>query len=89
MGPFMRLALWKSQPTDLALDPVWLRIGAYWYPRGGIPIDVFWQSGSAPDGLDAGSRMCPIIVAGGKPRDVCQRGNEILNRPIDFGQETP
>ena len=30
------------------LDPVWLRIGAYWYPRGGIPIDVFWQSGQPP-----------------------------------------
>jgi 7-cyano-7-deazaguanine reductase len=30
------------------LDPVWLRIGAYWYPRGGIPIDVFWQSGVPP-----------------------------------------
>lgn len=33
------------------LDPVWLRIGGYWYPRGGIPIDVFWQSGAPPDGL--------------------------------------
>ena len=31
------------------LDPVWLRIGGYWYPRGGIPIDVFWQSSSPPD----------------------------------------
>ncbi len=31
------------------LDPVWLRIGGYWYPRGGIPIDVFWQSGTPPD----------------------------------------
>jgi 7-cyano-7-deazaguanine reductase len=30
------------------LDPVWLRIGAYWYPRGGIPIDVFWQTSTAP-----------------------------------------
>jgi 7-cyano-7-deazaguanine reductase len=30
------------------LDPTWLRIGAYWYPRGGIPIDVFWQTGPAP-----------------------------------------
>jgi 7-cyano-7-deazaguanine reductase len=30
------------------LEPVWLRIGAYWYPRGGIPIDVFWQSGTPP-----------------------------------------
>ncbi len=33
------------------LDPVWLRIGAYWYPRGGIPIDVFWQTGTPPEGL--------------------------------------
>ena len=23
------------------LEPRWLRIGGYWYPRGGIPIDVF------------------------------------------------
>jgi 7-cyano-7-deazaguanine reductase len=30
------------------LDPVWLRIGAYWYPRGGIPIDVFWQTATPP-----------------------------------------
>jgi len=30
------------------LEPVWLRIGAYWYPRGGMPIDVFWQSGAPP-----------------------------------------
>ncbi len=34
-----------------ALEPVWLRIGGYWYPRGGIPIDVFWQSGTPPEGL--------------------------------------
>jgi len=33
------------------LDPIWLRIGAYWYPRGGIPIDVFWQTGAAPEGV--------------------------------------
>jgi 7-cyano-7-deazaguanine reductase len=33
------------------LAPRWLRIGAYWYPRGGIPIDVFWQSGRPPVGL--------------------------------------
>jgi len=30
------------------LKPHWLRIGGYWYPRGGIPIDVFWQSGKLP-----------------------------------------
>jgi 7-cyano-7-deazaguanine reductase len=34
-----------------AIDPVWLRIGGYWYPRGGIPIDVFYQTGPAPKGL--------------------------------------
>ena len=31
--------------------PRWLRIGGYWYPRGGIPIDVFYQTGPVPDGL--------------------------------------
>ena len=34
-----------------ALIPIWLRIGGYWYPRGGIPIDVFWQSSEPPKGL--------------------------------------
>ncbi len=33
------------------MKPKWLRIGGYWYPRGGIPIDVFWQTGPAPEGL--------------------------------------
>jgi 7-cyano-7-deazaguanine reductase len=34
-----------------ALAPVWLRIGGYWYPRGGMPIDVFYQSGPPPAAL--------------------------------------
>ncbi|WP_417820018.1 preQ(1) synthase [Terasakiella sp.] len=33
------------------LKPKWLRIGGYWYPRGGIPIDVFWQTSEAPKGV--------------------------------------
>jgi 7-cyano-7-deazaguanine reductase len=33
------------------LAPQWLRIGGYWYPRGGMPIDVFWQTGAPPRGL--------------------------------------
>ena len=33
------------------LRPKWLRIGGYWYPRGGMPIDVFWQSGKLPAGV--------------------------------------
>src|SRR5580692_12172286 len=31
-----------------AIKPAWLRIGGYWYPRGGIPIDVFYQTGEPP-----------------------------------------
>jgi len=34
-----------------AAAPKWLRIGGYWYPRGGIPIDVFRQTGPVPEGL--------------------------------------
>ncbi|MDI3471564.1 MAG: NADPH-dependent 7-cyano-7-deazaguanine reductase [Pseudolabrys sp.] len=30
------------------LKPKFLRIGGYWYPRGGMPIDVFWQAGKLP-----------------------------------------
>src|SRR3954469_18307013 len=33
------------------LAPRWLRIAGYWYPRGGMPIDVFWQTGAPPAGL--------------------------------------
>ena len=33
------------------MQPTWLRIGGYWYPRGGIPIDVFWQTSEPPVGL--------------------------------------
>lgn len=33
------------------LAPAWLRIGGYWYPRGGIPIDVFYQTGPQPNDL--------------------------------------
>ena len=30
------------------LKPRWLRIGGYFHPRGGMPIDVFWQAGRLP-----------------------------------------
>jgi 7-cyano-7-deazaguanine reductase len=33
------------------LKPRWLRIGGYWYPRGGMPIDVFYQTGKPPAGV--------------------------------------
>ena len=33
------------------IEPHYLRIGGYWYPRGGMPIDVFWQTGTLPAGI--------------------------------------
>jgi 7-cyano-7-deazaguanine reductase len=33
------------------LKPRWLRIGGYFHPRGGMPIDVFWQAGKLPSGV--------------------------------------
>ncbi len=43
------LAVAKRLEAELA--PNWLRIGGYWYPRGGMPIDVFYQSGEPPAGI--------------------------------------
>ncbi len=43
------LAVAKRLEGELA--PKWLRIGGYWYPRGGMPIDVFYQSGEPPAGV--------------------------------------
>jgi 7-cyano-7-deazaguanine reductase len=40
-----------AKKIQAAAVPRWLRIGGYWYPRGGIPIDVFYQSGEPPPGL--------------------------------------
>ncbi len=33
------------------LKPKWLRIGGYWFPRGGMPIDIFYQTSAPPKGL--------------------------------------
>jgi 7-cyano-7-deazaguanine reductase len=40
-----------AKRLEAVLKPRWLRIGGYWYPRGGMPIDVFYQSGPPPKGL--------------------------------------
>ena len=40
-----------GKKLDEALNPHWLRIGGYWYPRGGIPIDVFFAVGDLPLGV--------------------------------------
>lgn len=57
LGSFRNTAAFHEDTTlkigkaivDL-LAPTWLRIGGYWFPRGGIPIDVFWQHGTEPEG---------------------------------------
>jgi len=55
------------------LEPVYLRVGGYWYPRGGIPIDVFWSTGKttgkhlAPrsrDSLISWTRVTPEVMCG-------------------------
>ncbi len=40
-----------AKRLEEVLAPQWLRIGGYWYPRGGIPIDVFYQSCDKPQNL--------------------------------------
>ena len=37
-----------AQDIANLLSPKWLRIAGYWYPRGGIPIDIFWQNEDKP-----------------------------------------
>ena len=33
------------------IKPSWIRVGGYFFPRGGIPIDIFWQNGKKPGSL--------------------------------------
>lgn len=47
------------------MDPVWLRIGGYWYPRGGIPIDIFYQTGPAPKDLWLPDQGVPVYKGRG------------------------
>lgn len=40
-----------ARKVQAAAQPQWLRIAGYWFPRGGIPIDVFYQTGDPPLGV--------------------------------------
>ena len=42
------ITLYIAKRIEKEIKPVWLRIGGYFYPRGGIPIDVFWQTDVPP-----------------------------------------
>ena len=48
--------------TDIVelLSPKWLRIAGYWYPRGGIPIDIFWQNNEKPENIFIPELEIPI-----------------------------
>jgi len=48
-----------------AISPRWLRIGGYWNPRGGMPIDVFWQTSAPPEGLWLPDQGVPIYRSRG------------------------
>lgn len=60
------------------MQPNWLRIGGYWYPRGGIPIDVFWQSGKPPEAFGFPIRASLAIAEGGE----CYYGRNLTTRII-------
>jgi|GEM_PF-81854 len=55
------------------LEPRWLRIGGYWYPRGGIPIDVFWQTGDLPAG--------PYLAQPDLANETTKRHQQFFMRP--------
>ena len=40
-----------AKRLEAEINPVWIRIGGYWYPRGGMPIDIFYQTAKPPEGL--------------------------------------
>jgi len=59
-----------AQRLQEVLEPIWLRLGGYWYPRGGMPIDVFYQSGE-PLATPSGRASVPWA---GVKSDAASRG---------------
>ena len=38
-----------ARSVEKSIKPKWLRIAGFWNPRGGIPIDIFYQNGKPKD----------------------------------------
>ena len=57
----------SASGSSKMLKPQWLRIGGYWYPRGGMPIDVFWQTGAPPEGCGCPTRASRPIAGAARP----------------------
>ena len=52
-GVFHEEAVMKiGEDLFKSMRPVWFRIAGYFAPRGGIPIDVFWQSSKKPTNIE-------------------------------------
>ena len=57
------------------LDPAYLRIGGYWYPRGGMPIEVSWATGTLPDGVRLPDQYIAPYCGRGWGRDIKHNGS--------------
>ena len=67
-APFTRtVPLRFGKKLAALLKPKWLRIGGYWYPRGGMPIDVFWQTGTLPKDVWLPDQVSRPIAAAARP----------------------
>jgi len=40
-----------AKKIEKYIKPKWIRVCTFWNPRGGIPIDIFYQSGKQPEGI--------------------------------------
>ncbi len=59
--------------TVQVIKPKFLRIAGYWYPRGGIAIDVFWQTGKVPTGVALPEPGVSPYGGRGKDRNIAAR----------------
>jgi hypothetical protein len=62
------------------LDPAYLRIGGYWYPRGGMPIEVSWATGTLPDGVWLPDQYIAPYCGRGWGRDIKRLANTMAPR---------
>ncbi len=66
------------------LKPKWLRIGGYFHPRGGMPIDVFWQAGKLPAGVwvpDQGVSTYRARVSANAPSERAGQRRDVAPSP--------
>ncbi len=67
------------------LDPVWLRIGAYWFPRGGNPDRRILADGAPPEGAWIPAQDVPPIAAGDEKCRPTRAAALIRDRALALG----